>query len=147
MPFLTWLEQNSWRNTGVCVLSVTHQAAMIIRWTEAEAYQKKPLLTLLVLAANAAVVGSFDEDESLRLVLPCRDGEVSGISGGVMFDWGLLPPLALFLFVNRLPGNVVIIVAEASICSFGGGWVGSCPRFKSIFPGADGRPRGGGGGC
>lgn len=30
----------------------------------------------------------------------------------------------MFLFVNRLPGNVVIIVAEASICSFGGGGVG-----------------------
>lgn len=57
-----------------------------------------------------------------------------------MFDWGLLAPPVLFLFVNRLPGNVVIIVAEASICSFGGR--GSCPRFKSIFPGADGRPRG-----
>lgn len=100
-----------------------------------------------LLAAHAAVAGLVDEDESVRLSLPCRDREVSSISGGVMFDWGLLPPLVLFLFVNRLPGNVVIIVAEASICSFGGGWVGSCPRFKSIFPGADGRPRGGGGGC
>lgn len=38
-----------------------------------------------------------------------------------MFDWGLLAPPVLFLFVNRLPGNVVIIVAEASICSFGEG--------------------------
>lgn len=70
------------------------------------------------------MAGPFDEDESVRLVLPCRDREVSSISGGVMFDWGLLPPLVLFLFVNRLPGNVVIIVAEASICSFGGGRVG-----------------------
>lgn len=78
-----------------------------------------------MLTVNAAVAASFDEDESLRLALPRRDGGVSGISGGVMFDWGLLPPLALFLFVNRLPGNVVIIVAEASICSFGGGGVPS----------------------
>lgn len=62
----------------------------------------------------------FAEDESVRLVLPCRDGEVSNISGGVMFDWGLLAPPVLFLFVNRLPGNVVIIVAEASIYSFRG---------------------------
>lgn len=36
-----------------------------------------------------------------------------------MFDWGLLEPPVLFLFVNRLPGNVVIIVVEASICSLG----------------------------
>lgn len=90
---------------------------------------------------------AVDENESVRPVLPCSDGGVSGISGSVMFDWGLLLSLVLFLFVSRLPGNVVIIVAEASICSFGGGRVGSCPRFKSIFPGADGRPRGGGGGC
>ncbi len=101
-----------------------------------------------LLAEAAAVAGRFDENESVRLVLPCRDGEVSNISGGgVMFDWGLLALPALFLFVNRLPGNVVIIVVEASICSFGGGVWGGCPRFKSIFPGADGRPRGRGGGC
>lgn len=101
------------------------------------------------LVEIAAVAGPFDKNESVRLVLPCRDREVSNISGGVMFDWGLLAPPVLFLFVNRLPGNVVIIVAEASICSFRGGRRegGSCPRFKSIFPGADGRPRGGGGGC
>lgn len=55
-----------------------------------------------------------------RLLLPGSDGEVSNISGGVMFDWGLLAPPVLFLFVNRLSGNVVIIVAEASICSFEG---------------------------
>lgn len=42
-----------------------------------------------------------------------------------MFDWGLLAPPVLFLFVNRLPGNVVIIVAEASICSFRGGGCGA----------------------
>lgn len=40
-----------------------------------------------------------------------------------MFDWGSSTPPLLFLFVNRLPGNVVIIVTEASICSFGDeGW-------------------------
>lgn len=72
----------------------------------------------------AAVAGPFDKNESVRLVLPCRDREVSNISGGVMFDWGLLAPPVLFLFVNRLPGNVVIIVAEASICSFRGGGEG-----------------------
>lgn len=72
---------------------------------------------------NAAVAGHCDENESVWLALPCRDRAVSDISGGVMFDWGLLAAPVLFLFVNRLPGNVVIIVAEASICSFGGeGW-------------------------
>lgn len=63
----------------------------------------------------------FDGNQPEPLILPCRDREVSNISGGVMFDWGLLAPPVLFLFVNRLPGNVVIIVAEASICSSGGG--------------------------
>lgn len=37
-----------------------------------------------------------------------------------MFDWGLLALPVLFPFVSRLPGNVVIITAGASICSFGG---------------------------
>lgn len=86
------------------------------------------------------------ESESVRLVLPCRDREASNISSSVMFDWGLLALPVLFLFVNRLSGNVVIIVAEASICSIcvgRGRDGGSCPRFKSIFPGVDGRPRGG----
>lgn len=84
----------------------------------------------------AAVAGPFDKNESVRLVLPCRDREVSNISGGVMFDWGLLAPPVLFLFVNRLPGNVVIIVAEASICSFRGGEEGGgeLPSFQIHFP-------------
>lgn len=52
-----------------------------------------------------------------------------------MFDWGLLAPPVLFLFVNRLPGNVVIIVAEASICSFRGGRRGrELPSFQIHFP-------------
>ena len=71
-----------------------------------------------------------------RLLLPCRDREVSDISGGVMFDWGLLALPVLFLFVNRLPGNAVIIVAEASICSFrgGGGGYAELPSFQIHFP-------------
>lgn len=84
------------------------------------------------LAESAAVARPFDENESVRLVLPCRDREVSNISGGVMFDWGLLAPPVLFLFVNRLPGNVVIIVAEASICSFGEG-VGGAALVSNPF--------------
>lgn len=64
----------------------------------------------------------------MRLVLPCRD--VGGLRGGVVFDWRLLAPPALFLFVNTLAGNVVIIVAEASICSLGGG----LPSFQIHFP-------------
>lgn len=55
---------------------------------------------------------------------------VGGREGGVVFDWGLLAPPALFLFVNTLAGNVVIIVAEASICSLGGG----LPSFQIHFP-------------
>lgn len=42
---------------------------------------------------------------------------MSSISRAAMFDWALLVPTPLFPFGNRLPGNVVIIVAEASICS------------------------------
>lgn len=33
------------------------------------------------LVANAAAAGPSDEKESVRLVLPCRDREVSDISG------------------------------------------------------------------
>lgn len=52
-----------------------------------------------------------------------------------MFDWGLLAPPALFPFVNRLPGNVVIIVAEASICLFRGAVeAGELPSFQIHFP-------------
>lgn len=79
-----------------------------------------------------------EENESVRPLLPGRGAGVSGVGGGVMFDWGLLAPPVLFLFVNRLPGNVVIIVAEASICSFGGGvgrrWMGELPSFQIHFP-------------
>ncbi len=85
----------------------------------------KSPLRLSLARTEAAAAGSLNENESVRPVLPCRDREVSNISGGVMFDWGLLAPPALFLFVNRLPGNVVIIVVEASICSFGGGGWGA----------------------
>lgn len=42
---------------------------------------------------------------------------MSRISRAAMFDWALLAPTPLFPLGNRLPGNVVIIVAEASICS------------------------------
>lgn len=35
-----------------------------------------------LLAEAAAVAGRFDENESVRLVVPCRDGEVSNISRG-----------------------------------------------------------------
>ncbi|CAB1432841.1 unnamed protein product [Pleuronectes platessa] len=49
------------------------------------------------------------------------DREVSGISGGVMFDWGLLALPVLFLFVNRLPGNVVLMGGRGVE---GGVWVG-----------------------
>lgn len=75
------------------------------------------------------------ESESVRLVLPCRDREASNISSGVMFDWGLLAPPVLFLFVNRLSGNVVIIVAEASICSIcmGGGREGGAALVSNPF--------------
>lgn len=77
------------------------------------------------------------ESESVRLVLPCRDREASNISSSVMFDWGLLAPPVLFLFVNRLSGNVVIIVAEASICSICVGGEregGELPSFQIHFP-------------
>lgn len=74
------------------------------------------------------------ESESVRLVLPCRDREASNISGGVMFDWGLLVPPVLFLFVNRLSGNVVIIVAEASICLICVEGRGELPSFQIHFP-------------
>lgn len=60
----------------------------------------------------------------------CLVGTWGGREGGVVFDWGLLAPPALFLFVNTLAGNVVIIVAEASICSLGGG----LPSFQIHFP-------------
>lgn len=77
--------------------------------------------------------------------MPRRDSRVENISPAVWYDRGVLSgPPAPLLFVDRLAGNVVIIVAEASICSFGGEVPGSCPRFKSIFPGADGRPQGAG---
>lgn len=82
---------------------------------------QKTLFDHEVMRVNRAAISvctGLDENESLRLFLPCRDREVSDISGGVMFDWGLLVLPVLFPFVNRLPGNVVIIIAEASICSF-----------------------------
>lgn len=64
-----------------------HYAFMIIKWTKAEAYERNHLCWLSpLLVENASVA----EKESVRLVLPCRDREVSDISGGVMFDWGLL---------------------------------------------------------
>lgn len=61
-----------------------------------------------------------------------------------MFDWALLAPAPLLPLVNRLPGNVVIIVAEASICSIcvrgcdgGGGALVSNP-FSQVLMGGRG---------
>lgn len=60
-----------------------------------------------------------------------------------MFDWGLLAPPALFLFVNTLAGNVAIIAAEASICSRGGAALVSNP-FSQVLMGGRGAEGGGG---
>lgn len=54
-----------------------------------------------------------------------------------MFDWALLVLAPLFLLINRLPGNVVIIVAEASICSIcvRGGTLVSNPFSRVLMGG------------
>lgn len=81
-------------------------------------------------------------DASERLLLPRRGRDGPGISQAAMFDWALLAPAPLFSLVSRLSGNVVIIVAEASICSIcvvvGGGVLVSNPFSQVLMGGRRG---------